>query len=988
MSNTDTNSGTWKFRKPRGSRACEVCRYRKVRCNAETQMPCSNCKAFGCECKFPELKKRRRYSGPIKNSNDFLTNRVNEQLEQEKRLNNFYPQQISYNYSLPQNQGQSVPPPVESQYPNVSSTNTSPINQVPPTFPMQISQHPMYPGNYYSPITYLTPPIQGPLVSPHGQNPPGQNPPGQTPPGQTPPVIKSQPPRTTKITIPPPNFPKPQIEQKSPLELSPWDIDNEFFIPNNACANISMTDLTPNFDASDFSIPSNGLKIANRSEYSKMIYHSAPSYYQYFAPDVTGPWSSTGDPTNKPENQLTAQEIQEEIEILKIKGAFKLPSKFICRQLISSFFEHFHPHAPIIEKESFLRHFDHPDIKQRPPLILIQVILLSGLKLCKHPAVLDSDGSVSTANRIMYKRVKALIDTSLIFEYIGNYNNDDKYDVDDGYVMFNYPTTILQTQLLLSMYWDGPEDFTKGPYFWLRSGVLLAFAYGLHSDMKTSKITSCFDAQFQKYCSPHQQEVFDNIKHRQFFIWRKIFWFMYSRDILNSTAFGRPLLVDLKQCNVERITIKDYELYEYNWKKTNTKDYVEGQYYVHQLKLAEVMALVVRDQYLMINEKYKLESYYHRLFCKIKQINLLMGLYMKELPSFLRYSIDNPNSKNIFALVLAVNYYGALYHINRIRLTDKSNTQFWGISYQSIYMISHIGEVASSLKLKNPSILIPGTMVYNISLAIVFLEFHIESNVLVVKETSEKQLKSCLKTLDLVQNDWKGIVPLIRAFVENKKVDPKVGEIAKNLLIKENSRIQEVWTTMNYIRPLEINALLNSKSNSDRIFKITRKEYEDPDLPFSTIITYDLPSFDDDFFHNFDSSQLFSPLLENNNGIKANVSGASSISDSEKATPDNLSTTSVNDKKEYVYDDSPYNVTPLIQPPIETIQSIDNQLNQAEAENTYIYRHVLPLDYNMEGIDIFVDDDYNSNFFGGGLQAREIVDEHIFLNLSAGLNWK
>lgn len=971
MTSTDANSGTWKFRKPRGSRACEVCRYRKVRCNAETQMPCSNCKAFGCECKFPELKKRRRYSGPIKNSNDFLTNRVNEQLEQEKRLNSYYPQQLPYNYSLPTGQNLTVPQGMDNQYGTINSTNTSPVNQVPPSFPMPISQQPIYAASYYPYSAYITPPVQGNMVSPQGPKPPS---------------VQTRPPGNPNEVIRPPNIPKPQIDPKPPSglpPLSPWDIDNEYFIPNDPCANISMTDLTPEFDKSDFSIPSNGLKIANRSEYSKMIYHSAPSYYQYFAPDVETVFSSkVDDPTSKPENQLTAQDIQEEIEILKIKGAFKLPSKFICRQLISAFFEHFHPHAPIVEKESFLKHFDHPDIRQRPPLILIQVILLSGLKLCKHPAVLDSDGSVSTANKIMYKRVKALIDTSLIFEYVGNYKKtgDIKHELDDGYVVFNYPTTILQAQLLLSMYWDGPEDFTKGPYFWLRSGVLLAFAYGLHSDMKNSKITSYFDNQFHKYCSPVHQDKFEAIKNRQFFVWRKIFWFMYSRDILNATAFGRPILVDLKQCNVQRITMEDYEMYEYNWKKTNTKDYVEAQYYVNQLKLAEVMAFVVRDQYLMINEKYKLESYYHRLFCKIKQINLLMGLYLKELPSFLRYSIDNPNSKNIFALVLAVNYFGALYHINRIRLTDKSNTKFWGISYQSIYMISHIGEVASSLKLKNPSILIPGTMVYNISLAIVFLEFHVESNNLVVKETSEKQLKSCLKALDLVQNDWKGIIPVIRSFVQNKKTDPKVAERAKNLLIKENSRIQEVWTTMNYIRPLEINALLNSESDNDTLFKITKKEYEDPDLPFSTILTYDLPPYDDEFFQNFESSQLFSPVLDKYDGREMN-SGTSSVSD--KATPDTSSTPV--DKKEYVYGDTPCNVTPLIQPPIETIQSIDNQMNQAD--DTYTYQHVpLPLNYSMEGIDIF-DEDYNA-IFGGGLQAREIVDEHIFLNLSAGLNWK
>lgn len=49
---------TIRYKRPRGSRACTVCRARKVRCDAEIHIPCTNCITFGCECVLPETKKR------------------------------------------------------------------------------------------------------------------------------------------------------------------------------------------------------------------------------------------------------------------------------------------------------------------------------------------------------------------------------------------------------------------------------------------------------------------------------------------------------------------------------------------------------------------------------------------------------------------------------------------------------------------------------------------------------------------------------------------------------------------------------------------------------------------------------------------------------------------------------------------------------------------------------------------------------------------
>lgn len=58
-----------RYKRPRGSKACTVCRARKVRCDAEIRMPCSNCATFECECVMPSPRKRAPNSAP-NNRND------------------------------------------------------------------------------------------------------------------------------------------------------------------------------------------------------------------------------------------------------------------------------------------------------------------------------------------------------------------------------------------------------------------------------------------------------------------------------------------------------------------------------------------------------------------------------------------------------------------------------------------------------------------------------------------------------------------------------------------------------------------------------------------------------------------------------------------------------------------------------------------------------------------------------------------------------
>ena len=122
-----------------------------------------------------------------------------------------------------------------------------------------------------------------------------------------------------------------------------------------------------------------------------------------------------------------------EIEILHRRGAFLLPHRALCDDMVEAYFEWVAPVVPIINRSRFMRRYRDP---QNPPsLLLLQAVLLAGSRVCKNPRLMDINGSSTPAAITFYKRAKALYDAN--FE-------DDRL-------------TIIQALILMGWYWEGPE---------------------------------------------------------------------------------------------------------------------------------------------------------------------------------------------------------------------------------------------------------------------------------------------------------------------------------------------------------------------------------------------------------------------------------------------------------------------------------------------------------------------------------------------------
>lgn len=135
-----------------------------------------------------------------------------------------------------------------------------------------------------------------------------------------------------------------------------------------------------------------------------------------------------------------------EIDILHQRGAFLLPPRALCDELVDAYFQWIAPVVPVINRSKFMRRYR--DSKNPPSLLLLQAILLAGSRVCSNPQLMDANGSTTPAAMTFYKRAKALYDA--------NYEDDR--------------VTIVQALILMGWYWEGPEGMTAlfVCFFWFQ----------------------------------------------------------------------------------------------------------------------------------------------------------------------------------------------------------------------------------------------------------------------------------------------------------------------------------------------------------------------------------------------------------------------------------------------------------------------------------------------------------------------------------------
>lgn len=865
------NKGGWKFRKPRGSRACTVCRLRKVRCDAETQMPCSNCISFGSDCRFPEPRRKKGSS----NANN--TSQPNSPVVQVGDRVNTLPMVSAYGGSIPTNNFSTIA---------LNNTYNDGLN-IPGSqaFQLQQSGHVNHLNNrvphqhIMQQVQQMQPQVQ--QFPPMAQDHNGQQMQLQTqaqngnqimnmPPNQQYMPTSNQPYATSLTNAQFMPSLSIQLQGQSWMQHQANKFGNILSnVPNDPLCNISVRNVMPQYNPSDTSTPSNnGVKVAPSRKLSKYLYLGPSSCYSYFADD--GYFKRNEDKAAEHiaemgynmSSSIDPREIITELQVLNIKGAFSLPSRSVMLNIFEAFFDNIYPLIPLINKDIFMNHFNDPNPDRQPPLMLIQAILLAGSKYTQDPAIVDSNNSSAAASFAFYQRVKSLYDSTVKFEYVGD------GDEDDGHLAFNYPTMLVQISCLLSWHWVDPEDVSRGIYFWIRNAITIAQTFGFHTNMEEAPF-------IQHLLHKHQDNELQNYKiHQQIFYWKKIWWWLYCRDRSAAISFGRPLTINMLETSCDVPSMDDFEKYESeNWSLDNKEDRLLAEYFIHTIYLSEILGLVIQEQYHTRRAQHS-EVSMSRSTKVVKQLNFLMGIFFKQLPSELKFTANDPKSMNVFSCLLGTFYYITLYHINRVKLItiQEGNNKYWGISFQAAYMTSLIAQYLSDRMNSGEKLMLSPLLVYTMSMAMIILSFHTDSTNKIVSQTASKQMHVCLNFSRQFQASWPGVAYLlVTFFTERLNRDDKKDEMvsrAKSVLIKvcQDFKSDEDKGKPGHLKNLksfDLNFLLNEPNDHAASDTSSCEDYaydkedEDLSLPMHNIVTIELPPFDSEFCKTFNATHLF-----------------------------------------------------------------------------------------------------------------------------------
>lgn len=533
-----------------------------------------------------------------------------------------------------------------------------------------------------------------------------------------------------------------------------------------------------------------------------------------------------------------------ELEILKLRGAFMLPLRELAADLIESYFEHVHPLMPVINRTEFMRKFNDPD--DQPSLMLMHAVLLLGTRVSSNPAVLDDKGLNDLVLLTLFRRAKALYET--------NYESD------------TVPT--IQTLILIALYWEGPEDVTKNSFYWTRVAIGLAQGFGFHRDVLQNN-----------HLLPSEKRI-----------WRRIWWCLFEKDRNVAIAFGRPLVIDLNDCDVPMLTLEDFkEDEEDGMPSPYPVNETHALYFIHLVKLAEITGIIIKHQYLVKLELLKRKN----KFSIIQHCDMLMGIWFTNLPKQLVFNLNDPQSQLFWCCLLNAQYYNRLFLIHRLNLvrmlklllSNPNNYKYpsWGISFQAARMISIVSKILLDL---DQIRYVPVMFIYVAFSALIMLIYHVDSSNNVIALTALDSLYVSRAVLQELAKYWPIARVLMNLFDKygNDKIkrrrlidhsikrelladvqagpdEPEDPHLAPTLISPHLVNLGVSPTGNTYDNPYK--PVMFESANSETISNHNHQEVpkKSPALltqlfPDISLVTETVPS-NPNFFENFDPTQLF-----------------------------------------------------------------------------------------------------------------------------------
>merc|ERR1711939_377170 len=424
---------------------------------------------------------------------------------------------------------------------------------------------------------------------------------------------------------------------------------------------------------------------------------------------------------------------QLEIEILQQRGAFLLPPRSLCDELVDCFFRWVAPVVPVINKSRFMKRYR--DQKNPPSLLLLQAILLAGSRVCTNPQLMDATGSTTPAAMTFYKRAKALYDA--------NYEDDR--------------ITIVQALILMGWYWEGPEDVTKNVFYWTRVAIVVAQGAGMHRSVENSQLS-------------RQDKR----------LWKRVWWSLFTRDRSVAVALGRPVSINTDDSDVEMITEDDFIEDEGDPNSDYHPDPVHVQFFLQYVKLCEIMGLVLSQQYSVASKARRTNA------IDLTHSDMALADWLQNCP---REVYWERSRHHFWSALLHSNYYTTLCLLHRAHMppatakpSDHENVDMAypsrTIAFQAAGMITSIVE---NLLAHDQIKYTPAFIVYSLFSALIMHVYQMRSSVPSVVAASQERINVCMNALKEVSKVWlvaKMVYTLFESILGNKVLEERLQKAA------------------------------------------------------------------------------------------------------------------------------------------------------------------------------------------------------------------
>lgn len=190
------------------------------------------------------------------------------------------------------------------------------------------------------------------------------------------------------------------------------------------------------------------------------------------------------------------------------------PAKVVLQELFRCYFQHVHPFLPIVDANDFLSDSNSP--RKRSPLLKWSMLFAATSFISSQGLEKSGYTSRKAMKRAMYRQAKRLYDVEVEADRV----------------------VMIQSAVLLS-YWYADLEDRCGSWQWLAAAISVCQTIGMHRNPQGS---------------PGARHLYP---HYQSWLWRRIFWTCYFRDVWLCLALGRPMRINLDDCDTPMPALGD-----------------------------------------------------------------------------------------------------------------------------------------------------------------------------------------------------------------------------------------------------------------------------------------------------------------------------------------------------------------------------------------------------------------------------------------------